>query len=901
MARNESVITGDANAHLVVDGKGNVLHAIVRGLRYDKNGAVSVQRVAARYQNAHLELAGLFDPKRDSKLALSLDATNLQPVTAAWIETPLVGEVHLDVDARGKLQTPHVKVDARYENDTMLGDRRMPTHIEFSGEFNLDGTPKAPVFETRFDSQLLFRNDLGPLKLAVRGKYADSQVDLKLDAQDSRGPLVRTHVQTGFEHTRFKTDNEGLAKLLSEHAWQAELWIGARRIDELPGVRSIDVPKTVWPAKISVDTKFEHEPGKEPEGKLTANLVWDPPGREEGVITCGMARRPELQVAVDMRNGDLHAQLDASVDKRKMVTIGTDSKAPIDEWLHTSVAKVQPASVYVEFKDLRLQDLPIVCEHATGYVTGRANLKRAMLDKVESEVDLHAREVTFVGAPPFDAEIAGRADRQMLIASAKLHAKGGEALVAAKLPLDGSGRLPTLSFDEPAQADVTLRNIDARALLGAVSALRTSGGEFKGQIGMRGNLSSPTFQGTLEMKDVSVTLAEAGQRFERVTGKVALDGRHLHLYPTIVHDRDGSVEVTGDATIIDLTSWQAELTAKAKRFRVRRSGVILALFDGKVGLTATVDPKETSMDVTIDDARVELTGESMSGVQALDPHEDIEFVDDLPQPEKLKQETRRATPVILTIASKSPFWIRREDFSALVSTQLRIEVRDGNSNLSGPVDIERGYVELMGQMFDIEEGHIQIHRRPQRRAHTRSGRQAPPPGGQTVTIKASGPLYDPQLTFMIEGQTVTAGEAVAEATGAARGAGSGVDVQNQVSSMATGIAGSVLTLGARRELGDWVPVLALERSGAETRVRAGVEAGRFIPKFLRKIVVDAYVEGIIQSTDTTDQPNATAARSESAVQAEPGVLLELRFPRHLVGEAQYGPGEVWSLDLSWQP
>jgi hypothetical protein len=31
------------------------------------------------------------------------------------------------------------------------------------------------------------------------------------------------------------------------------------------------------------------------------------------------------------------------------------------------------------------------------------------------------------------------------------------------------------------------------------------------------------------------------------------------------------------------------------------------------------------------------------------------------------------------------------------------------------------------------------------------------------------------------------------------------------------------------------------------------------------------------------------------------VLLGLRHPHDLVTEAQYGPGEQWSLDFLWEP
>jgi autotransporter translocation and assembly factor TamB len=392
-----------------------------------------------------------------------------------------------------------------------------------------------------------------------------------------------------------------------------------------------------------------------------------------------------------------------------------------------------------------------------------------------------------------------------------------------------------------------------------------------------------------------------------VKGKVALNGHELHLYPTKLHDREGSLEVEGDLKMADFKNWQAELAAKADDFPVRRSGVMVARFGGKLDVTAKVDPTQTELGVELSGARLELTGQSLAGVQALDPHPDVVFVDG-PPPEQ-KKPAPNSVPVVLRVKSKEPFWVRRDDFSALVSTELRIEVRNGQTNLSGPLEIQRGVVELLGQLFDIKSGKITFA----------GGHQVEPtleltatrrvPGGSLVTIEATGTLYRPQLNFLVDGAPVTAGEALATATGASTGAGSDSSVQQELSSMALGIATGVLTVGARRELGEWVPVLAIEQAAGQTQLRAGVQADRFIPRFLRKVVVDAYVEGIFStggpeasaSPGVVQTQTADATSSQSSVQTQAGVLLELRFPKHLVGEAQYGPGERWSLDLNWQP
>jgi hypothetical protein len=109
-----------------------------------------------------------------------------------------------------------------------------------------------------------------------------------------------------------------------------------------------------------------------------------------------------------------------------------------------------------------------------------------------------------------------------------------------------------------------------------------------------------------------------------------------------------------------------------------------------------------------------------------------------------------------------------------------------------------------------------------------------------------------------------------------------------------GMTTGLLSLGARREFGDFIPMLSVEQNTDETRVRAGFEADKLIPKFARGFVKGAYVEGVVSSGD----PNA---RGEGGGNAEGGVLLELMLPSDVVWAGQYGPGQTWSVDLDWRP
>jgi hypothetical protein len=216
----------------------------------------------------------------------------------------------------------------------------------------------------------------------------------------------------------------------------------------------------------------------------------------------------------------------------------------------------------------------------------------------------------------------------------------------------------------------------------------------------------------------------------------------------------------------------------------------------------------------------------------------------------------------------------------------------------GTVKVERGVVQLLGQLFDIERGTIEFtggHELDPKLDLTAS-RRIPGAGGSVVQVQAQGPVHSPELSFEVDGRPATAGAALAAALGTRAGPGGDANVRQEMSALATGIAGSVLTLGARRELGPWVPVFAIERGAGETRARAGIEADRFIPSFLRPLVVDAYVEGIVSSQETTENGKVSGENQTGAA-----ALLELRFPHDLTTEAQYGPGQRWSLDLGWEP
>jgi translocation and assembly module TamB len=554
---------------------------------------------------------------------------------------------------------------------------------------------------------------------------------------------------------------------------------------------------------------------------------------------------------------------------------------------------------------LALQDVPVICEHVSGTVAGNAKLSRALTQQVAVDIDLQGHDLRFDESPAFEGKLRGHADRQAVALVGRLGYAGGRADLRARLPLDTGGRAPTVDLHAPTEAELRLRDMHVQALLAPVAAVSARSGTLQGDVTMCGTLIDPLVRGRLKLSDVGLVLRELGQPFEHVNSELVLDGKKLTLRETQLRDRDGVARISGALTWASLQTWQAQLSASVDDLPIRRQGVILARLDGRLNARADFSPKARRVDVQLKRALMELTNADFSGIQSLKENPEIVLLDKAPeQAERVAESTTKLPPIEVSFDASQPFWVRRDDFSALVSTKLEIVLPETNADdaaidqgptVSGHIELQRGVVQLIGTMFNIESGRIDLvgghgvepvlDLRAERRA----------PGGDVVAIDARGPLRRPTLHFFVNDEPVTAGEALAAASGA-RQQGTESSVQNQLGGMATGILSGVLTVGARRELGELVPVLAVETGDHSTSLRAGIGARRLIPTGLRSVITDAYVEGIL-----TESEEGQSGDEGTRTQTQAGVLLELRFPYDLVGEAQYEPGQRWSLDLSWEP
>jgi hypothetical protein len=138
------------------------------------------------------------------------------------------------------------------------------------------------------------------------------------------------------------------------------------------------------------------------------------------------------------------------------------------------------------------------------------------------------------------------------------------------------------------------------------------------------------------------------------------------------------------------------------------------------------------------------------------------------------------------------------------------------------------------------------------------------------------------------------------------------DLQGSRDAFAWGLTGGVLTLGARRGLGDVVQLLSVERvqssaQGVRTRVSAGFNADALIPRFMRRVVQHAYIQGAVATPQegAASSSNATATDTANTNANQPALdtdfLLELSFPYHLIWSGKFNPQQNWGSDITWEP
>jgi autotransporter translocation and assembly factor TamB len=887
-----------------------------------------LQRPAAdlelRYKNGP-KLAG-----EPSRLSLDLHAKAARGTSSLTLSAS-AGSARVDskIDSKwsSKLPLADALAVAKHELSLQLRDAPLAELLDpqsplpsrvIDGDVQADIHAQGNLDKLQWDAEIKSRlhtaRDKRSIDAVIKAAYQDAQLKLAVDAGDRRGQLLQVRAATGVELERQIKQAMPPRELIDAMPWELQAELSERKLGELPFLASQELDQEIAALRVALKAQVGHAPHAEPSGTFETQLRWEPPK----VITdanegCRDRARGRALLAAKWADQKLGIELSGGATSNETVQISARARVPFAELLEGGLKDLGGVQLAAKVRDLQLQEIPGACRYGRGLVSLDAEARDVLTPKAKVTARAVTKALVWQDSPELNLELKANTAEKSLIMSGDMQAGSGKTHIQGRVPLDVHASDPNAMMrrTDPVELDMQMERMPMATLLAFVPAVKRVSGTTSGQFRLRGSIDKPALKGELKLDDVSLTLPRLGQRFSHLHLKVALDGTTLRLSEGRVKDLDGSATIAALVQMKTLDDIRAEVNLNARNFPLRKSGVIMGRADLDTKIKAEMLRDRTQVGVTLNNVAIILDSDGGGDVQSLDPHPEFNFVDQgvadvkeqlLAVEEAPKPPEKDRLPVEIRVVSKDGVWVRRDDFAVEMQTDITVTIAQEGPRMQGEIRLLRGFISLLGQSFDIKRGRVVLAGGETVDPQLEITAQHDSTGGSRVRVEVTGFARAPQLAFYVDDKAVTARDALVAITGGGRGNSSGASPEQQIASAAVGMTTGLLTLGARREFGDWVPMLAIEQ-GDNTRVRVGVEADRFIPKFMKGFVRGAYVEGIVstQSNNQSRTQSSSGGNNMMNNAAGTGVLLELMLPSHFVWAGQYGPGQAWSIDLDWRP
>jgi translocation and assembly module TamB len=417
--------------------------------------------------------------------------------------------------------------------------------------------------------------------------------------------------------------------------------------------------------------------------------------------------------------------------------------------------------------------------------------------------------------------------------------------------------------------------------------------------------------GWLELNDVSVTVRDPFARIEDVGGRIELSNEAIRITELTTRDRDGSLRVDGRVGLSEWSPTTMDMRVRADDYPIRKEGIIFATVNGDIRADGQLDADPRRLDVVLRDLAVALPDQMGHDVRGLNEHPEVIYEDEPgfdrslsvqqalakhrgPKQPPMPEGAEEATPLHVNVRSDSPFWVRRSEFAVQLELDLNVQSKGPRTTMTGSLQVRRGFLDLLGKTFQLRKGKIDFGGAVP--VDPKLGLTAVHelPSGYPVTVHIGGHLSSPELSFSTEDpRAQTDADVIALLMGVRGQQSQGeTDAESQARSMLAGMMAGLVGSLARREFGQYIPVLAIESGGTadSTRVRAGFQADALIPESWRDVVLGLYIQGSVGGGGQQTGGGASA-----------GGFLELFFPHQISTAASWEQSGNWSLDLLWEP
>jgi hypothetical protein len=732
----------------------------------------------------------------------------------------------------------------------------------------------------------------------------------RFEASDEHGSIAKL---TGFLESRVSElfHPEALRTSLGTRPFELALGWQDRRLDQLPAPMRVDLP---MPASGSLRIA-QTDVG--PAIDLAAQLGW--PVNRDGLAACGTSRHPEAELTLTAVEGRTTAKLTARLDDEQLAMADFTAETPVAGWLSGSDPLFLPRTSFTLNADTpQSEEIPLLCEYITGPLRVDVSALDAFADPPELSVELHSNSLQLVAAQSQVQRLGALREARVLGKAFKLDASAGvdgpSFSVLADLDQGEGARLrATGSFPREAVFPTgmpreawPLAKFDLEAvraelsslLIGLPISVRASG-RVDGKAQARYDFAQDKvgLGGALALAKGTLVIGSLGQELSEVRGRLALHDDVIDVESLEMRDFDGRLSIEGKLVLAGLRELSTALTLKLREFPIRRESAQVSRLTGTLELRATTTAERTRAELTFGDLRVNLPNDLGQGLQSLDPHPDV-VVEGQQRPEQDADPHRFELRVL---AKNPPFRVLRNDLSATVGADIMVGYPD--LTLEGAVEIERGNFELYGKRFELRESRLAFDANDSLDPLV-SINAVYQSGGDEIGVRVEGRLSSPRISFSHSNPAITdPGAIIAQLLGARPSDPrvQSADATGAAAGILAGATAGLLTQSVRDEFGGAIPVLSLE-SNSQTlrtaRIRAGVQLDQLIQRLgpLRRVVTGAYVEGFVA-------PGAGGTPVDPAIppQSRSGGLLELRFPKDLVGTFEYRPVQNYRLDLAWEP
>jgi autotransporter translocation and assembly factor TamB len=777
--------------------------------------------------------------------------------------------------------------------ESWLG-KPLPATGRLSARINASGSALAPELGAELHASLTPRQTEHPLELDQKLQFRAGRFETQLAVADRIGRWLELDAQLDAGSSLPLEIAQRAPHLLRDTEWQLALDVERRRASEIAfGIATPDLD-----FDLAGQLRLRHAPGAEPDGH--AEIEVESAALPSALQRC-QAQSLALHAGLDLSGGHLQASLVGSQRGSELLRGSVGLQLGMSRAFAGGRPEIGAVSAELNAHGLRLPSLPFLCQRVRGELD--AQLRFADLlgtsPALDAQASLHG--FTLGAQPQLELELRALGRRDLARLELDVRAPGGLSKLSATLPISWSAARLALAPDAPVAAELHLAQLPLAPFLDPNGAISEASGRLSGDVRVHGPLNHPEPQGHLELADAALTATALAQPLRDIQGRIDLAGGALRLSKFRARDGSGELSLDGQAELRSTDDIQAQLQIVAKSFPLRQQGRVVATTSAKADVDARISADRTALKVVLRDSDTWLENRPVRAGLDLDPHPDFVFAGAAPDGARagagMAAEGDAQRTTTLSLDASDHFWVKRDDFAVQLSAKLDIELARGATKVTGAAEIHRGYLDLLGRVFDIESGTL-----------TFTGGKTIDPvisivaqyerrdSGKIVIVKIGGRGSRPELAFQIQTSgapaDVSAGDALFAVMGGHQSGGGESQAKSDASSFVSALTAGLLATSARRELGAAAPILMIDPGDQNGggRVRAGFELDSLLPSFVRSAVTGVYVEGILAQESTEGQQSSTRA----------GVLVELYFPHQFFSTGQWGPGTTWSLDWGWQ-